>query len=82
LDLCSGGTIAQATAATLDNLMMTAMPTAGQGNTTLAGVTGNKRASKGGGGAWRGAAAYHFYMLAQKHLYSGIAMIHMCLSTG
>ena len=51
--------------------MMTAMPTQGMGNTTLAGVTGNKRASKGGGGAWRGAAAYHFYMLAQRQLYSG-----------
>ena len=67
----SGGTLAQATAATLDTLMMTALPTQGQGNTTLAGVTGNKRASKGGGGAWRGAAAYHFYMLAQRQLYSG-----------
>lgn len=67
----TGGTLAQATAATLDTLMMTALPTQNQGNTTLTGVTGNKRASKGGGGAWRGAAAYHYYMLAQKQLYSG-----------
>lgn len=66
----TGGTLAQATAATLDTLMMTALPTQNQGNTTLAGVTGNKRASKGGGGAWRGAAAYHYYMLAQKQLYA------------
>jgi WD repeat-containing protein 35 len=65
------GTLAQATAATLDTLMMTSLPTQNQGNTTLAGVTGNKRASKGGGGAWRGAAAYHYYMLAQRQLYAG-----------
>ena len=67
----TGGTLAQATAATLDTLMMSALPTQAQGNLTLEGVSGNKRASRGGGGAWRGAAAYHYYMLAQRQLYAG-----------
>lgn len=62
----AGGTIAQNTAATLDTLMMTALD-------TTAGTTavGNKKASKAFGNAWRGAAAYHYYMLAQRHFYSG-----------
>jgi WD repeat-containing protein 35 len=60
-----GGTIAQNTAATLETLMMTTLDT--QGGTT---GTGNKKASKAFGNAWRGAAAYHYYMLAQKQFYA------------
>jgi WD repeat-containing protein 35 len=61
-----GGTIAQNTAATLETLMMTALDTQG-------GTTGgaNKKASKAFGNAWRGAAAYHYYILAQKQFYEG-----------
>ena len=33
---------------------------------------GGKKASKAFGNAWRGAAAYHYYMLAQRQYYSGI----------
>ena len=62
----AGGTIAQNTAATLDTLMMTALDT--QAGTT---ATGNKRASKAFGNAWRGAAAYHYYMLTQRQFYAG-----------
>lgn len=62
----AGGTVAQGTMATLETLMMTALDTQG-------GTTGgaNKRASKAFGNAWRGAAAYHFYILAQKQFYEG-----------
>ena len=60
------GTTAQTTMATLETLMMTSLDT--QGGTTQ---TGNKKASKAFGNAWRGAAAYHYYMLAQRQLYEG-----------
>lgn len=60
------GTAAQTTMATLETLMMTSLDT--QGGTTQ---TGNKKASKAFGNAWRGAAAYHYYMLAQRQLYEG-----------
>ena len=79
--LTMGGTgaIAQATAATLDTLMMnsfeTRQPGGGMGAGTVGTMAGGK---KGGGGAgsqftnaWRGAAAYHFYMLAQRQFYAG-----------
>lgn len=62
-----GGTIAQATAATLNTLMMTSLDT--QGGTT---GSANKKASKAFGNAWRGAAAYHYYMLTQRQFYSGM----------
>jgi hypothetical protein len=67
------GTIAQATALTLESLMMTSLETQlGTGNTVTAQMTdGGKKASKAFGNAWRGSAAYHFYMLAQKQFYEG-----------
>ena len=63
----AAGTIAQATAATLNTLMMTSLDT--QGGTT---GNANKKASKAFGNAWRGAAAYHFYMLAHRQFYAGL----------
>lgn len=63
-----GGTIAQATAATLETLMMSSLDTQMTGGTT---TTANKKASKAFGNAWRGAAAYHYYMLAQRQFYDG-----------
>ena len=33
---------------------------------------GGKKASKAFGNAWRGAAAYHYYMLAQRQFYAGV----------
>jgi WD repeat-containing protein 35 len=64
--MTAGGTVAQNTAATLETLMMTALDTQG-------GTTGgaSKKASKAFGNAWRGAAAYHYYMLAQRQFYDG-----------
>lgn len=59
------GNIAQATAATLETLMMSSLDTQVTGGGT------NKKASKAFGNAWRGAAAYHFYMLAQRQFYEG-----------
>jgi len=56
------GDIAQATAKTLDTLMtmdQTAEDLGSGGSKVLA------------GSAWRGAAAYHYYLLAQRQLYSG-----------
>ncbi len=32
----------------------------------------NKKMSKAFGNAWRGAAAYHYYMLALKQFYEGM----------
>lgn len=58
------GTIAQATAATLDTLMMSSL------DTQVTGM-GSKKASRAFGNAWRGASAYHFYMLAQRQFYDG-----------
>ena len=42
--------------------------TGGTNNTMNGGIS--KRA-RGFGEAWRGAAAYHFYMLAQRQFYKG-----------
>lgn len=61
-----GTTVAQATAATLDTLMMTTLDT----QTTMGGA-GNKKKSSTFSSAWRGAAAYHYYMLAHKQFYAG-----------
>ena len=68
--IAAGGrvTIAQATAATLETLMMSSLDTQMTGGTT---TTANKKASKAFGNAWRGAAAYHYYMLAQRQFYDG-----------
>jgi WD repeat-containing protein 35 len=60
----AGGMVAQATAATLDTLMMSTLDT----QTT---ATGMKKASKAFSNAWRGAAAYHYFMLAQRQFYEG-----------
>ena len=57
------GTVAQATAATLDTLMMTSLDTQSSG--------ASKRALVAFGSAWRGAAAYHFFMLAQSQFLQG-----------
>lgn len=38
---------------------------------TLGGGANNKKMSKAFGNAWRGAAAYHYYMLAMKQFYDG-----------
>ncbi len=66
-----GGTIAQTTAATLETLMMTNLDTQTGAGVTLGTTTVGKKASKAFGNAWRGAAAYHFYMLAHRQLYAG-----------
>eukprot|EP01041_Mallomonas_annulata_P005597 gene5597-11283_t len=65
-----GGTIAETTAATIDTLMMTTLDTQ---NTTTQGLTegGTRKAKKAFSNAWRGAAAYHFFMLAQRQFYQG-----------
>lgn len=71
----TGGTavdIAQATAATLETLMMTSLDTQ-TGGTTMMTAAGTKKASKAFQNAWRGAAAYHYFMLAQRQMYSGNA---------
>jgi len=83
----AGGNIAQATAATLETLMMTALDTNIGGPNTLGGTLaatlgtlnggntlgGNttKKMGKAFGNAWRGAAAYHYYMLSLKQFYDG-----------
>lgn len=73
LTMGGAGALAEATAATLDTLMMTSldtqMGTAGGTAGTMAGAS-NKR-GKQFANAWRGAAAYHFYMLAQRQFYNG-----------
>lgn len=56
-----GGTLAATLGATLGT--MTGGGTMGGGNT--------KRVSKAFSNAWRGAAAYHYYMLALRQFYSG-----------
>lgn len=70
----AAGTVAQATAATLETLMMTSLE-ANATTTTLVGQTTNNtsanKTSKAFANAWRGAAAYHFYMLAQRQYYAG-----------
>lgn len=59
--------LAQITAATLDTLMMSSFDThkGTQQNTTT-----GKKSLKAFGSAWRGAMAYHFYMLSQRYFYS------------
>jgi WD repeat-containing protein 35 len=57
----------QATAATLDTLMMATLDTQAAGAHTQVG----RKKAKAFASAWHGAAAYHFYMLAQKQFYSG-----------
>lgn len=54
-----GGTLAEATAKTLDTLM-TMDQTSADGSSASSKVLDN---------AWRGAAAYHYYLLAQRQLY-------------
>jgi WD repeat-containing protein 35 len=89
--LTAGGTaanVAQATAATLETLMMTSLLEGGgtmnpntlggtlqltlntlhQGTTTTMNA---KKVSRAFANAWRGAAAYHYYMLALKQFYAG-----------
>jgi WD repeat-containing protein 35 len=64
--------IAMATAATLESLMMTSLDTQdGVTQATLTTTQGARKASRAFGNAWRGAAAYHYYMLAQRLFYSG-----------
>ncbi|CAE7494176.1 WDR35, partial [Symbiodinium microadriaticum] len=67
-----GGTqnIAMATAATLESLMMTSLDTQEGATVTLSTTEGARKASKAFGNAWRGAAAYHYQMLAQKLFYA------------
>lgn len=84
------GTIASATAATLETLMMTSLLEGGNAGNTLAnqnqtlqmtlntlathnGTAANnaKKVSKAFANAWRGAAAYHYYMLALRQFYAG-----------
>jgi WD repeat-containing protein 35 len=84
----AGGNIAQATAATLETLMMTSLLEGGptQKNTvggtlqmtlntlaTQGGATtvNAKKVSRAFANAWRGAAAYHYYMLALRQFYAG-----------
>jgi WD repeat-containing protein 35 len=86
----TGGNIAQATAQTLETLMMTSLLEGGgmgtQGGTvggtlqmtlnTLATQGGTssvnaKKVSRAFANAWRGAAAYHYYMLALRQFYAG-----------
>lgn len=40
-------------------------------NGTLGGGNNAKKVSRAFGNAWRGAAAYHYYMLALKQYYAG-----------
>jgi WD repeat-containing protein 35 len=63
--------IAMATAATLESLMMTSLDTQEGATATLSTTEGARKASKAFGNAWRGAAAYHYQMLAQKLFYAG-----------
>lgn len=68
-------TVAQTTAATLETLMMTSLE-ANATTTTLVGNTLNNtnsanKTSKAFASAWRGAAAYHYLMLAHRQYYAG-----------
>jgi WD repeat-containing protein 35 len=83
------GGIAQATAQTLETLMMTSLLEGGGNNTTLGGTlqmtlntlagttqggmtsANAKKVSRAFANAWRGAAAYHYYMLALRQFYGG-----------
>jgi WD repeat-containing protein 35 len=85
----NGGNIAQATAQTLETLMMTSLLEGGPqqkntvggtlqmtlntlANATQGGTTTNaKKVSRAFANAWRGAAAYHYYMLALRQFYAG-----------
>jgi WD repeat-containing protein 35 len=92
LDGNRGSTVAQATAQTLETLMMTSLLEGGSGATqnntlggtlqmtlntlqgaTQAGGAGNaKKVSRAFANAWRGAAAYHYYMIALRQFYAGL----------
>lgn len=63
--------IAVATAATLETLMMTSLDTQDGTAATLTATGGGRKASRAFGSAWRGGAAYHYYMLAQRLYYAG-----------
>lgn len=63
------GTLGGTLAATLGTLTG---GTLGGGNT--------KKMSKAFGNAWRGAAAYHFYMLSLKQFYDGKAQLFVLQS--
>lgn len=83
------GGIAQATAQTLETLMMTSLLEGGGNNATLGGTlqatlntlagttqggltsTNAKKVSRAFANAWRGAAAYHYYMLSLRQFYGG-----------
>lgn len=76
--LAAGGneTLAQATAATLDTLMMATLDTQAAGAHTQVG----RKKSKAFASAWHGAAAYHYYMLAQKQFYSGVRWLYLLVA--
>ncbi len=67
--------IAMATAATLETLMMTSLDTQDGATATLTTTQGARKASRAFGNAWRGAAAYHYHMTAQRQFYNGIMCI-------
>jgi len=49
---------------------------------TLGGGANNKKLSRAFGNAWRGAAAYHYYMLSLKQFYDGkwcIVCVYVCV---
>jgi WD repeat-containing protein 35 len=65
-----GGTVAQNTASTLDTLLMTNInSTDATATTTMIGSS--KKLDRTFGNAWRGAAAYHYYMLAHRQYFKG-----------
>merc|ERR1711871_379268 len=73
LTMGDSSAIAEATAATLDTLMMTSLDTQAGGAAGTAGtMAGGAKRGKQFANAWRGAAAYHFYMLAQRQFYAGL----------
>ena len=52
----------------------------GAGSTVTATMAdGGKKASKAFGNAWRGAAAYHYYILAQRQFYAGEVHTLVCV---
>jgi len=71
LDGSATQNIAMATAATLESLMMTSLDTQEGATATLSTTQGARKASRAFGNAWRGAAAYHYQMLAQRLFYAG-----------
>ena len=73
LTMGGASAIADATAATLDTLMMTSLDTQANNTAGTAGTLagGSSKRGRQFANAWRGAAAYHFYMMAQRQFYSG-----------